>query len=379
MSVKPDAIIIEGHVQGLSNLRSLGEKDVTCWVIDLSSCIAQYSKYCKKFFVCPNYNSTEFIDFLLNLAEKNGIKNCVLIPSNDHAVLSIYENADRLKKYYLFPHNELVDINTIYNKFELCQLAERVGVRTPKFVDGTIESLNFPVLVKGKRGLDFYKKNGKKVVVLNSHEDFVTFSKNNTNSDENIFFQELINVDGKYNTVSFACYSESGIIQHYWSGEKLAEHPIRFGTATLAQSVQIPELEELAQKILRELNYSGVCEIEFLYDDQTNQYNLIEINARTWLWVELAKRCGIDLASILFFKLRKQIFESPRNSSKQLLWYNPFTFFVFTLAHLFTGKTKWKIIQKWIKSKKVNALYSSSDRRPFFAYFLLLFSFYKRR
>jgi predicted ATP-grasp superfamily ATP-dependent carboligase len=379
MSVKPDAIIIEGHVQGLSNLRSLGEKQLSCWVIDKSSCIAQYSKYCNKFILCPEFNSIDFIDFLIDLAKSKGIENCVLIPSNDHAVLSLYTNAERLKKYYLFPENDLVKINTIYNKFELCQLANRVGVSTPKFVESTIESLNFPVLVKGKRGLDFYKKYGKKVVLLNSHEDYIAFSKNNTDSDENIFFQELINKDDQYHTVSFACYSELGIIKHYWCGEKLAEHPVRFGTATVAQSVQITELEEIVQKILQELNYSGVCEIEFLYDDQTDQFNLIEINARTWLWVELAKRCGIDLVSILFFRLKKQTFESPRNSNKQLLWYNPFTFLVFTVTHLITGKTKWNIIQTWMQSKKVNALYSSSDRRPFFAYFLSLFSFYKRR
>ncbi len=30
-----------------------------------------------------------------------------------------------------------------------------------------------------------------------------------------------------------------------------------------------------------------------------DKYKLIEINARTWLWVGLAKACGIDYANII--------------------------------------------------------------------------------
>ena len=46
------AIIIEGHVQGLSNVRSLGERGIPIYVIDVCHCLAQYSRYCKKFFIC---------------------------------------------------------------------------------------------------------------------------------------------------------------------------------------------------------------------------------------------------------------------------------------------------------------------------------------
>ena len=48
------AIVIEGHVQGLSNTRSLGELGIPVYVLDVSHCLAQYSKYCTKYFRCPN-------------------------------------------------------------------------------------------------------------------------------------------------------------------------------------------------------------------------------------------------------------------------------------------------------------------------------------
>ena len=38
-------IVIEGHVQGLSNTRSLGEKGIPVYVVDKDNCIARYSRY----------------------------------------------------------------------------------------------------------------------------------------------------------------------------------------------------------------------------------------------------------------------------------------------------------------------------------------------
>ena len=85
----PGAIVIEGHIQGLSIVRSLAELGIPIIVIDRTSCIAKYSKYCHRFFYCPNYDSDEFAFFLINLAKKELLKGWVLFPSNDHAVYSV--------------------------------------------------------------------------------------------------------------------------------------------------------------------------------------------------------------------------------------------------------------------------------------------------
>ena len=42
------AIVLEGHVQGLSNTRSLGELGIPIYVLDVVHCLAQHSKYCTK-------------------------------------------------------------------------------------------------------------------------------------------------------------------------------------------------------------------------------------------------------------------------------------------------------------------------------------------
>ena len=52
MNPKTGAIIIEGHVQGLANTRSLGKAGIPVVVIDKASCVAASSKYCQSFFLC---------------------------------------------------------------------------------------------------------------------------------------------------------------------------------------------------------------------------------------------------------------------------------------------------------------------------------------
>ncbi len=69
LELKKGAMLFEGHVQGLSNTRSLGEAGIPVFVVDTDNCIARYSKYCKKFFRCPEFIKNEFADFLIKLAK----------------------------------------------------------------------------------------------------------------------------------------------------------------------------------------------------------------------------------------------------------------------------------------------------------------------
>ena len=82
-------IVIEGHIQGLSNTQSLGVNSIPVWVIDTKSCMAKYSKYCNNFILCPDFNSDGFAHFLVKLAQENEVKDWLLMPSNDHAVNTI--------------------------------------------------------------------------------------------------------------------------------------------------------------------------------------------------------------------------------------------------------------------------------------------------
>jgi predicted ATP-grasp superfamily ATP-dependent carboligase len=81
-----------------------------------------------------------------------------------------------------------------------------------------------------------------------------------------------------------------------FTGHKLRQHPPRFGHVSMAESRWVPELAESGLRLLRELGYHGVSQVEFKRDPRDGRYRLMEVNARHWMWHSLASACGVNLS-----------------------------------------------------------------------------------
>jgi len=382
------AVIIEGHVQGLSNTRALGEAGIPVYVVDKNSCIARYSKYCKKFFICPDYQTDEFADFLISLALNENISGWVLIPSNDHAVHTISRHRETLCRHYKVITPEISIIENIYDKRKLLEKASACGIPVPKTQyfsspdEAMIAGLQFPVITKGRNGLSFYKATGKKAFLsvdeseLRSHLKIIDKKYNIAGS----FTQELIPFDGTNKTISFTAFCEYGEIKAYWMGVKLREHPLKFGTATYAKSTFIETCYHQSVPLLRMLNYTGVCEVEYIFDPRDKQYKLIEINARTWLWVGLARACGIDYANMIYCFTNNIPVHYPAKYKLGIGWINPFSDFFFSVKAMLTFRLRpSQYFNSIFETEKVNALAYPGDNKPLYSYLVSLFSFIKNR
>ena len=384
---KSGAIIIEGHVQGLSNTRSFGEMDIPVYVVDKTNCIARYSKFCKKFFKCPDFIEDSFADFLLDLAEREDLKGWMLMPSNDHAVLTISKYKTRLEEYYKVITPSFDIIQNIYDKSRLLKKAEEIKVPVPKtFYFRSIncsfsEDLPYPVITKGRNGLTFYKAVGKKAFIARDDEELKKQLKRLSEKldIENTFTQEVIPSRGSNQTLSFTAFCVDGFIKTYWIGAKLREHPLRFGTATFCRSVLCEELVEPSAKLVKALNYTGVCEIEYLKDPRDELYKLIEINARTWLWVGLAKACGVNYPLLIYNFLNGKTVAWPDTYTNNIYWINYLTDIPYSLMAILKGKLNLLSYIRTFKEFRVNALWYKSDIKPFFAYLLLTSIFIKNR
>lgn len=388
MQSKPGAIIIEGHVQGLSNTRSLGEAGIVVYVVDRVKCIAASSKYCKKFFLCPDFKSEEFIYFLMELATKESLHGWVLIPSNDHAVYNLSKNKYKLEPFYKVITPGLSVISNIYDKNALLKTALNQKVPVPitqcfaKETDPVIPQLGFPVLTKGRNGLTFYKKLKKKAFLSNNEKELRSHLKKIASKCHlsETFTQELIPSDGTNKTVSFTAFCLNGEIKTYWMGEKLREHPVRFGTATFARSIFIQECYDQSLPLLKSLNYTGVCEVEYLKDPRSGEYKLIEINARTWLWVGLAKACGVDYAKIIYDFINDIEITYPKDYKLGVSWINPVSDTIFSFISIL--KLKLGILEYFHSvsdSRNVNALIYKGDNMPFYSYLAKLVLFLNNR
>jgi predicted ATP-grasp superfamily ATP-dependent carboligase len=79
------------------------------------------------------------------------------------------------------------------------------------------------------------------------------------------------------------------------------QHPPEFGRAsTFVQTVDLPQLEELSERLLRKIGFYGLVELEYKFDPRDGQYKLLDINARTWGYHSIGPRAGVDFPSMLF-------------------------------------------------------------------------------
>lgn len=380
------AIIIEGHVQGLSNTRSLGEAGIPVYVIDINNCLARYSKYCKRFFRCPDYSSHSFILFLEELAIRENLQGWVLIPSNDHIVENISNNLDLIKKYYKTTIPEPKILNSIIDKNQLIDAAIIQNVPVPATVyyknsDFNSKNLRFPVLIKGKKGLTFYKTMHAKAFQVNSVEELKKLLPEivTKTGEGNIMIQELIPYDPKHKVVSFTAFCINGEIKTHWSGIKIREHPVKYGTATFARSITDDYFYNHSNLLLPKLKYTGVCEIEYLFDPRDNLYKLIEINPRTWLWVGLAKACGVNYALLLYKYLNEMPCDFPKNYKTNVGWINYITDTTYAFISFIKGQLGLKEYLISLKGKKINAVFSFKDLLPGIIFPFLLFYIAKKR
>lgn len=383
---KKGAIVIDGHVQGLAITRSLGENGIPIIVIDKNNCIARYSKFCIQYFKCPEYLSPEFIPFLTSLAQEHNLIGWTLFPCNDHIVLKISKNLKKLKKIYkiITPSYEI--INNIYNKKELLNIAENIGLKIPKTYypkdfDLTNFDIKFPVIIKGIESLNFYKKMKKKRIFINNLDELkknlVQISKRIPLEKTKI--QEIINNNRNHNIVSFTSFSLNGKIKSFWIGEKIREHPTKFGTGTYCKSIIEPTLYHRSQILLEKLNYTGVSEIEYIKDKIDNEYKIIEINPRTWLWISLAKRCGIDYPLMIYNYLNNIENNYKKKYSSNVCWIHLWTDLLFSLLEII--KFRLNIFHYLKTLIKVNdfAVFSIKDIKPFIVESLLLLYLAKKR
>jgi len=367
------AIIIEGHIQGLANTRSLGKMGVPVIVIDTrSNCIARFSRFCRRFYTCPNYDTDALADFLELLATKHELSGWMIFPSNDHAVMTLARNRERLGKHYRWVGPDHETAHRIYDKLVLTNLAASLSIPVPlTFAAGSPppEHLSFPCIVKGRLGLTFYKTLGSKALICNNLNELNRILSHQAirSSPELAMIQEIIPSQDPHYTISVATFSAHGEVKAWWMGQKLREHPWKFGTATLTESVLIEDLKPYTQALMRALNYTGVAETEFLYDAARRTYKLIEINARTWLWSGHAAACGVDFAALACHFMRDEQVKWPVDYVLGLKWRNFYTDLVYGIQAIIQGKTNPATWLKQTKGKKTSAVWHKRDPLPFLA------------
>ncbi len=305
----PGALVVIGSFQSLGILRSLAGHGVPTYLIDWDRCVGRFSRCANRFSICPPAsNEAEFLGFIKDLAVKDNLRGWVICANDDRTVALLSRHREELAEFYRIPVPPWEIARIAYDKRLTYRLAEETGIPIPRtFYPASareVEALavDFPAIIKPAVRDNYYDRARKKAVRVEDRAQLLREYHNAAaiiDSPE-IMVQELIPGAAK-NLYSYGSLYADGEVLGKIVAHRARQHPEEFGrVTTYAQTVDIPEIEELALRFLEAMGYRGISEVEFMWDPRDGKYKLIEINARFWAWHSLAIAAGVDLPYLFY-------------------------------------------------------------------------------
>jgi D-aspartate ligase len=303
------AVILGGSFHGLGAARNLATHGVPVCVLDSTFCVAQLSRSVRRFLRCPPpADEARFVEFLLRIATEWNMHGWVLFASTDDHVRILAQHRERLSEHYLVTIPRWEVVKFVYDKWLTHRLAKEREIPVPETynprnVEDLVSlTLGFPVVLKPATGKRFMSATKKKAYRANDRQELIHLYQSMAEiiDPSEILVQELIPGRAE-NLFSFVGLFKQGVAVAGLSARRPRQHPMEFGRAsTYVETVNVPELEALATQLLRGIAYSGLAEVEFMYDQRHGRFELIEVNPRIWGWHTIAIRAGLDLPYLAY-------------------------------------------------------------------------------
>jgi len=317
----PPAIVLHvAYACGIGIIRDLGRHGVPVLGLDVNPrAIGLSSRYAAG-KVCPDPLQDEagFLAFLEDLGRQLPRK-AVLFPTHDEFIWPLSRHAQRLGHWFIIPFSPWETMQRLHDKRAQLEAAQRVGVGIPKtvFIDvsadleRSIAEIAFPAIFKPVESLAFKVRFQKHVLEIQSAEE-LTKAYSKVDDCGTLMLQEIV-PGGDEELWTLGSYLDAASRPlAMFTGHKLRQHPRRFGYCRFAVSSWDADLADAGLRLLQELRYHGVSQVEFKRDTRDGTFRLMEINARHWMWHSLAAACGVNLSLAAYRDAIGQPFIAPR-------------------------------------------------------------------
>jgi D-aspartate ligase len=303
-SNRAGAIVTGGDYRGLAVVRSLGRQGIPVWVVIDQHQIAGFSRYCRRRLAWPSEKESDRVKYLLDTAERHGLRDWMLFPTADVTASLIARHHEALSSTFVLTTPPWEKLRLAYDKRAIHEMATRLEIdqpwtRLPK-CRGEVAAMDcsFPVILKPavKEG-GFNAFVHAKAWRVNSREELLASYDQACGmvDPETIMVQELI-PGGVSADFSFGALCREGEPLASITTWRARQYPIEFGRAsTYVETIELPEVEEPARRLLKEMRFTGIIEVAFLKDPRDGRYKLLDVNPRAWGWHALGSRAGVDL------------------------------------------------------------------------------------
>jgi D-aspartate ligase len=309
MTMGAGAVVTGASYRALAVVRSLGRRGVSVRVVRSDEhAIAGSSRYAHGRLAWPAGAESRRVDYLVGLADREGLDGWVLIPTHDEEAALIARHHDRLARHYRLTTPSWETLRAAYDKRCTHALAERAGLHQPWTLfprdHDELEQARgrFPVVIKPA-----YKASANRLTVDKAWraDDPEALRRRYDEASrlvdpEILMVQELVPGDG-HAQLSCAALCSNGRVVASLGARRVRQYPMDFGRASsYVETIEDASLERDSRRLLAAMGFTGMVEVEFKRHPQSGVNLLLDVNPRAWGWQSLCGRAGVDFPYLLW-------------------------------------------------------------------------------
>jgi D-aspartate ligase len=287
--------------------------------------------------------------------ESDHLRGSVLLAASDEAIELIAEHRQSLsEKFKLDLSNPEAQL-CMLDKLCTYRAAQTAGVPTPKFwVADTREQIGslerelvFPLVLKPIVGHKYSRAfSGAYKVVYCFDELLAAFYEVSCAGIQTFLVEMIPGPDDKL--CSYYTYlDESGNNLIDFTKRVIRRYPMNMGGSTYHITDYVPDLQELALALFRQVGLQGVANVEFKMDERDGKLKLIECNARFTAADCLLVASGLNLPLFVYNRLTGRAYAAPSNYRMGMRLWKPVGDFA---AYRQLNKLGLLTFKAWIRS-----------------------------
>lgn len=301
------ALVLGSDYRGLGVVRSLGRRGLpVCVVAGGDDVLAAKSRYATHRVALRGTGYDERCEFLLGLAERLRLAGWVLFPTADESAALVARRHEQLAEVFRLTSPPWGQLRWAHDKRLTYELADLLALPCPRrwsprsAAEAAELELDFPVIIKPAIRERFNRLTAAKAWRVDDRRSLrERFAEAAELLDpELLLLQEII--PGTEH-LSYAALCQRGRPLASVVARRTRQYPTDFGRAsTFVETIREPEVADLAQRFLAEIEFDGLVEVEFKRDARDGVLKLLDVNPRVWGWHSLCQRAGVDFPYLAY-------------------------------------------------------------------------------
>ncbi len=220
-----------------------------------------------------------------------------------------------------------IDNELIFDRFRFYQFIEKLGIHNiPRTVPSNVDPVSIfgnDYIIRVNKSWDENKKLPRLRIVHSKEEKLEAEQAlmNDGLTPEMWSYQELLSTADTHNISVCGWYDDE--FRQFGVTRKIIQHPPKVGNGDVIEIYhEAPDmLINQTETILKALQYRGAFEMEYVLDEKSNEYKLIELNPRFWMQHGLIENVT-DYALIRRAIGQNQLTVIPITRLKHMYWVN---------------------------------------------------------